>query len=114
MSKLCICDEENAPDCSVHGHLFRYGQRYTDWVEKHGKTNSPLPRATFGAYEKQVGGTHYKDMKIQPVEFIVANNLNFLAGNIVKYVSRYTVKGGIDDLEKAKHYIEMLIETERD
>jgi hypothetical protein len=51
---------------------------------------------------------HY-DMKIQPIEYIMANGLGFCEGNIVKYVSRYAEKGGLDDLRKAKHYIEILI-----
>jgi len=60
--------------------------------------------------EKQVGGNHYKKFKIQPIEFIILNNLNFLEGNVVKYVCRYRFKDGLRDLEKAKHYIKMLIE----
>ncbi len=60
--------------------------------------------------EKQIGGNHYKKFKIQPIEFIILNNLNFLEGNVVKYVCRYRFKDGLRDLEKAKHYIEMLIE----
>ena len=64
------------------------------------------------ALNKQPGGTHYKDMAIQPVEFIVHNNLGFCEGNVVKYVSRWRNKNGIQDLEKAKHYIELLIELE--
>ena len=60
--------------------------------------------------EKQVGGNHYKSFKIQPIEFIILNNLNFLEGNVVKYVCRHRFKDGLRDLEKAKHYIEMLIE----
>jgi len=60
--------------------------------------------------EKQVGGNHYKRFKIQPIEFITLNNLNFLEGNVVKYVCRHRFKDGLRDLEKAKHYIEMLIE----
>lgn len=65
------------------------------------------------ALEKQVGGNHYKQFPIQPVEFINANNLSYMQGNIIKYVVRYPFKNGIADLEKAKHYIEMLIEFER-
>lgn len=60
----------------------------------------------------QVGGGHYKDMKIQPVEFIHANNIPYLEGNVIKYVSRWRTKNGIADLEKAKHYIDLLIELE--
>ena len=60
--------------------------------------------------EKQVGGNHYKRFKIQPIEFIALNDLNFLEGNVVKYVCRHSFKDWLRDLEKAKHYIEMLIE----
>ena len=60
----------------------------------------------------QVGGNHYKDLPIQPVEYIHANALGYFEGNIVKYISRWRKKNGIADLEKAKHYIELLIELE--
>ena len=52
---------------------------------------------------------HY-DMKIQPVDFIVANNISFIEGNIIKYICRYKEKGGIGDLNKARHYLDMLIQ----
>lgn len=60
----------------------------------------------------QVGGTHYTDCAIQPIEYIWANKLGFSEGNIVKYVTRWKSKGGIKDLEKAKHHISLLIEHE--
>jgi len=63
------------------------------------------------SYKKQVGGNHYKKYKIQPVEFIIKNNIGFCEGNIIKYVLRFKDKNGIADLEKAKHYIELLIES---
>ena len=63
------------------------------------------------SYKKQVGGNHYKKYKIQPVEFIVKNNIGFCEGNIIKYILRFKEKGGVQDLEKAKHYIELLIDT---
>ena len=63
---------------------------------------------------EQVGGTHYSIMKIQPIEFIMANKLSFIQGNIIKYVCRYKSKGGIEDLNKAKHYIDLLIELEEE
>jgi len=63
------------------------------------------------SYKKQVGGNHYKKYQIQPVEFIVKNNIGFCEGNIIKYVLRFKEKGGVQDLEKAKHYIELLIDT---
>ena len=61
---------------------------------------------------KQVGGDHYSKLAIQPVEYINANKLTYLQGNVIKYVTRYKDKNGIEDLEKAKHYIDMLIELE--
>jgi hypothetical protein len=61
----------------------------------------------------QIGGSHYKDMKIQPIEFIVGNNIPYIEGNIIKYICRWRSKNGVEDLEKAKHYLEMLIENER-
>ena len=61
----------------------------------------------------QVGGSHYMNMKIQPIEFIYKNNLSFLQGNIIKYTCRYKDKNGIEDLKKVIHYAEMLIEFEK-
>lgn len=66
--------------------------------------NSPL--------ENQVAGNHYKNLKIQPVEYIHANNIGFMEGNVIKYVTRWKTKNGIEDLKKAKHHLEMLIELE--
>jgi len=63
------------------------------------------------SYKKQVGGSHYKKYNIQPVEFIIKNNIGFVEGNIIKYILRFKDKGGIADLEKAKHYIELLIDS---
>lgn len=64
------------------------------------------------AKSRQVAGTHYQSMIIQPAEFIHKNGIGFLAGNVIKYVCRYKQKGGVQDLEKAKHYVELLIEAE--
>ncbi len=60
----------------------------------------------------QVGGGHYKSMAIQPVEYITKNNLPYCEANVVKYISRWRDKGGKKDLEKAKHYIDLLIQLE--
>ena len=59
---------------------------------------------------KQVGGSHYKKVKIQPIEYILANGLAFCEGNIVKYVTRWRDKDGVKDLQKIIHYAEFLIE----
>lgn len=61
---------------------------------------------------KQIGGDHYKKQSIQPWDYIVANNIPYMEGNIIKYISRWRDKGGIADLEKAKHYLKKLIELE--
>jgi hypothetical protein len=66
---------------------------------------------TLTANDVQVAGTHYKSKAVQPWDYIVANNLGYLEGNIVKYVSRWKDKGGIDDLRKARHYLDKLIEV---
>jgi hypothetical protein len=64
------------------------------------------------ALNKQVDGGHYKDLKIQPIEYIHANNIPFAEGCAIKYLTRWRAKGGVKDLEKAKHFIELLIELE--
>ena len=58
----------------------------------------------------QVGGTHYKECAIEPIDFILANKLGFCEGNVVKYVARHKHKNGIEDLKKAKQYLDFLIE----
>ena len=58
----------------------------------------------------QVGGNHYKKQTIQPWDYILANGLGFLEGNVVKYVTRYKDKNGVEDLKKAQHYLQKLIE----
>lgn len=64
------------------------------------------------ALQRQVGGHHYKDMKIQPIEFIMANDLSFCVANIVKYACRYDKKGQAkQDLEKVIHYTQILLES---
>ena len=66
------------------------------------------------ALSVQVGGGHYKDLKIQPVEYIHANNLPFIEGSIVKYITRWRTKGGMEDLKKVKHFTDLLIQLEKD
>lgn len=66
------------------------------------------------ALERQEGGTHYKNMKIQPIEYAMANELNACEFNVLKYLSRHRKKGGKEDLEKAKHMLDLLIALEYD
>lgn len=58
----------------------------------------------------QVGGDHYKDMLIQPSEFIYKNKLDWLQGNAIKYICRHNLKGGEEDIDKAIHYLNLLKE----
>ena len=64
------------------------------------------------AYDKQVGGSHYKKMRIQPSKFVIENELLFPEGNVIKYICRHRYKNGKEDLEKAVHFIEMIIERD--
>ena len=64
------------------------------------------------ALDKQVSGSHYKDQGIQPIIYIHANKLGFCAGNVVKYITRYKSKGGAEDIRKAIHYCQLLLELE--
>ena len=64
------------------------------------------------ALDVQIGGTHYASKAIQPVQYIHANDIGFFEGNVIKYVSRWKDKGGIEDLKKARHYIDLLLELE--
>ena len=66
---------------------------------------------TDNVYKKQIGGNHYS-MPIQPAEFINMNNLPYAEGNVIKYVCRHKYKGKKEDIEKAIHYLEMIIERD--
>lgn len=79
---------------------------------------NPILQSTVVTFKKhvlssQVDGTHYTDMKIQPIEYILANNIPFAEASVIKYVSRWRAKGGIKDLEKAKHFLDIIIESEK-
>ena len=62
--------------------------------------------------KEQVGGDHYSKLAIQPAVYAEQNKLSYLQGNVIKYVTRYNDKNGVEDLQKAKHYIDLLIELE--
>jgi hypothetical protein len=67
---------------------------------------------TYDSLDKQVDGDHYKGMKIQPAQFINENNLPFAEGNAIKYICRHKRKGKSKDIEKAIHYLEMILERD--
>lgn len=95
----------------IQGLVDNYKER--EGIERIGakvrETNQPVMRDR--ANEQQVGGAHYAVKAIQPWDFIIANNLGYLEGNIIKYVSRWKDKGGVEDLKKAQHYLQKLIEV---
>jgi hypothetical protein len=68
-------------------------------------------QVTEKANDTQIAGEHYKSKTIQPWDYIISNNLGYMEGNIVKYVSRWRDKGGVEDLKKAQHYLAKLIEV---
>ncbi len=93
------CDEENYSEILYprEGAYDYYGRRMRE--EK--------------ALDKQVGGKHYKDCGIQPVEYIYANKLDYFEGNVIKYITRHRTRGeGKKDIEKAIHYAQMILELE--
>jgi len=63
--------------------------------------------------KKQIASNRYKQFKIQPVEFIVKNDIGFIEGNIIKYICRYKNKNGNEDLKKIKHYIDILLDLRK-
>ena len=83
---------------------------HSDYFEPSDRISTAVKATT--ALTVQHGGNHYKGLKIQPVEYIMANNIPYMEGNVIKYLTRWREKGGVQDLNKAKHYIEMLIENE--
>ncbi len=64
------------------------------------------------ALNTQVGGGHYKDFKIQPISFIMENELDFIQANIVKYICRHKDKNGVEDLKKVIHYAQLAMELQ--
>jgi hypothetical protein len=80
---------------------------------KENMTNSEIfKKAAYDSLDKQVGGKHYKNMKIQPAEFINENKLLFAEGNAIKYICRHQSKGKEEDVKKAIHYLEMILERD--
>ena len=66
----------------------------------------------YNSLEEQVGGKHYRSMKIQPAEFINENKLLFAEGNAIKYICRHPHKGKQEDIKKAIHYLQMILERD--
>lgn len=67
-----------------------------------------IDKRIYSPKDTQIGGTHYK-IAIEPIDYIMKNKLGFCEGNVIKYVTRHKSKNGVEDLKKAKHYIDFLI-----
>ncbi len=76
------------------------------------QTSQPPKSSTSPARAEQIGGSHYKEYAIQPIDYILANNLPWCEANVVKYITRWRDKGGVEDLKKARHYLDLLIERQ--
>lgn len=87
------------------------GDKKYFWYKKNTAVIEPPP-FDMSALDIQEGGDHYRRMKIQPVEFIHANGIPFVEGCVIKYVCRHVRKNGLEDLKKAKHFIDLLIDLE--
>lgn len=104
-------EEEDAEGCTYYleegGELS--GSYYLDpkWLEPIDNTPEETPPSPL---DKQVGGGHYKDMAIQPIEFIVKNNIPYREANVIKYTCRHASKNKAEDIKKAIHYLEMILE----
>jgi hypothetical protein len=72
--------------------------------------NTPFEDNEVAASDRQVGGGHYKDCAIQPIDYILANRIGYMEANVIKYITRHEKKNGLQDLEKARHYIDLIIE----
>lgn len=108
-SIITLFDQDNSAcpqfECDGGRRLYLHWDRLAP-LEQKGASCNPL--------DSQVGGDHYKKYKIQPLEYIHANKMGMFEGSIVKYATRWRDKGGVQDLEKIKHLVDVLIELEGD
>lgn len=83
-----------------------------DYAALHGAAEEPVEESSKSALDTQVAGSHYKSLKIQPMEYSMGNKLDACQHTAIKYITRFRDKGGIEDLNKAKHAIDLLIQFE--
>jgi len=129
--KLMLCKSDNNTDSSIACNKCAFaedsegcdiGYKYCEGSEsyfiesKDQSSSSSFPSERTNventALNIQVGGGHYKQMKIQPVEYIHANNLSFLEGNVVKYITRHKTKNKAQDIRKIIHYCTLILQLE--
>lgn len=90
--------------------VYRIAADLRDQIDVIEADDEPAPEES--ALHQQVGGDHYRDLAMQPIEYIHRNGLGYVEGAVVKYVTRWRRKGGVEDLEKARHMLDLLIEME--
>jgi len=98
-------------NCKVSKNRFEVLKTY-DALRNTEQTKEIVDIVSGSALDKQISGTHYKGCKIQPIEYIHANNLDYFQGNVVKYVTRHKDKNGAGDIKKAIHYLELILELQ--
>jgi hypothetical protein len=103
--KHVACEANKSPCAGCYEHR-RWESDADVWIAVGGEPEQPA------ALNVQIGGSHYKAMPIQPMQYSMKNGLDACQHTVIKYVSRFRDKGGIQDLEKAKHVIDMLIQFE--
>ena len=81
-------------------------------LKKKGVISDKVTLGELNAYDKQIGGSHYQNFKIQPSKFVIENELLYPEGCVIKYILRHRLKGKKEDLKKAIHFIEMIIERD--
>lgn len=92
----------------------RNSRWYRGWTDAQKDSIKKIEPTKQNPNDIQVGGDHYKGEAIQPWDFIISNELGFLEGNVIKYVTRWKKKDGLRDLEKARHYLDKLISVTRE
>lgn len=93
-------------------NCYHHGARYTSGFTCPDCIREEELKQEANALGTQVGGSHYKNRPIQPVQYCMANGIPFMEGSVIKYVTRWRDKGGVEDLKKARHFLDMLIEYE--
>jgi hypothetical protein len=108
----CGCNEATVESDSVPKDVIIGGVWYPPYVfDQTEEIITPeIDEQLSSALDEQVGGSHYKDLRIQPIEYILANDLPFIEGNIIKYTTRWKQKGGVEDIKKVIHYAQILLE----
>jgi hypothetical protein len=117
--KLTTCLKEIDP----YETLYEYGdgmmgtdergmtrENHEQYMYRLNQEDKAIDKRKLKALNKQVGGSHYKDFKIMPIEYITQNKLDFCEGNIVKYISRHEKKNGAEDIRKVIHYAELILQ----